>query len=93
MEPIRVSMRGLLGSRHPQNRAGRRGSGPDDPTTHRTMTNDQNPQKTGAESLRDEFLSQFDQGSQRYRVEKARTSVLQTTFHELSREAWGGADE
>ena len=82
-------MHELLGSNLGLKRTGRRGHDPADPVSCRTMTDTHHHQESDDASLREQYLDQFDD-PQAHRTEKARTSVLQTTFSELSREDWGG---
>jgi len=74
-----------LRRKHPERVVARRGM-----LHNSIMTENANPQKTDVEGVRDTFLAQFDTDPKRHREAKARTSVLQTTFHPLARRAWGG---
>jgi len=80
----------LLGSNSGLKRTGRPGDSPADPVPCGTMTDNTQTQERTDASLRAQFLAQFDDPD-RKRTEDARTSVLQTTFSELSRRDWGGS--
>lgn len=83
-------MHELMGSNLGLKRTGRPGHYRVDPLPCGIMTENTQTQERTDASLRAQFLAQFED-DQRRRTEKARTSVLQTTFSELSRRDWGGS--
>jgi len=79
-----------LGSKSGLKRMGRPRDSAADPASCGTMTNSSHTQNSDDQTTREQFLNKFDDDDRR-RTAAARTSVLQTTFSELSQEDWGGS--
>jgi len=79
-----------LGSKLGLKRTGRRGRNPADPVPCGIMTQHTNSQNDTDRTLREEFLSQFEEDSQRRREEAAITSLAQTHLTRRDAKHWGG---